>query len=424
VILATDRLAFIAPRERRTRSNAIVWAGVALVLHAVGVFGLADAFPDHRVIPVASSRLLKLAILYIPAHVAWRSYARAEQNQRAVRLLALGFSALTLRQALSVLLGLRVGMPDLPFAAVVIFITLEVIAIIVFGVMSLLANTAEELAVVQRQSEALVRAETRIASGERMESLGRLAAGVAHDFNNVLQVVRLASGSLRPTLVGHRDVVVLDEIGDATTHGAALVSQLLTFARQQPGDTRRIDAFDRMRTLAPMLQRIAGKAIQTNVNVAAGFAVVLMDPAQLEQVAMNLVANARDAVGAHGRIDVRVDVVSLDVDACRCAGVEPGEYVRLSVQDDGHGIPEDVRGRIFEPFFTTKAAGTGSGLGLSLVHGIARRATGNVTVESTPGVGTRFDVYLPVADLTKDGRVATAQAAPSSPPLRQVAVND
>ena len=424
VLLATDTLAFANPPRRRTRYDAIVWALVALVVHAVGVFGLAAALPDFRVAPVAWSRLVKLAILYAPAHIAWRAYARAEQHQRALRLLALGFTALTLRQTLAVLLGLRVSMPDLPYSAVIVFITIEVVAVMLFGVMSLLTNTAEELAVVQRQSDALVRAETRIASGERMESLGRLAAGVAHDFNNVLQVIRLASGSLRPTLADHRDVVVLDEINDATTHGAALVNQLLTFARQQPGDTRRFDAFDRMRTLAPMLQRVAGKAIATKVRVAEGFGIVLMDPAQLEQVAINLVANARDAVGPHGCIDVRVDVVSLDRDASRCAGVEPGDYVRLTVEDNGHGIPEDVRGRIFDPFFTTKAAGTGSGLGLALVHGIARRATGNVTVESTPGVGTRVDVYLPIADITKDGRIdGSPPARPRTTPV-PVAVND
>jgi signal transduction histidine kinase len=305
-----------------------------------------------------------------------------------------------------------------------VFIAIEVIAIMLFGVMSLLANTAEELAVVQRQGDALVRAELRIASGERMESLGRLAAGVAHDFNNVLQVIRLASGSLRPALGDHRDAVVLDEIDDATAHGAALVSQLLTFARQQPGDSRRFDAFDRLRALAPMLQRVAGKSIDTSVSVAEGFGIVLMDPAQLEQVAINLVANARDAVGPHGRIAVRVEVVSLDGEVSRCAGVEPGDYLRLSVEDNGHGIPDDVRGRIFEPFFTTKAAGTGSGLGLALVHGVARRATGNVTVESKPGAGTRFDVYLPIADITKDGRIAPPPAPAQTSTFRPAAVND
>ena len=418
VLIATDSLGFSNPPARRTVRNAILWAVVVFVLHGAGVFGLAAAMPDTRLAPVTWSRLLKLAILYVPAHIAWRAYVRAEHHQRALRLLAFGFSALTLRQAVSVLLGLRVGMPDLPFTAVIVFITIEVIAIMMFGVMSLLTNTAEEVAVVQRQSDTLVLAEARIASGERMESLGRLAAGVAHDFNNVLQVIRLASGSLRPTLAGHRDAVVLDEINDATTHGAALVSQLLTFARHQSGDSKRFDAFDRIRALAPMLQRVAGSAIATTVTVADGFAIVLMDPAQLEQVAINLVTNARDAVQANGRIDVRVGIVSLEKSDSHSVGVEPGDYVRLTVEDNGHGIPDDVRSRIFEPFFTTKPAGQGSGLGLAMVHGIARRATGNVTVESTPGRGTRFDVYFPVVDLTKDGRIPPV---PGSTPAMQPA---
>jgi signal transduction histidine kinase len=172
-----------------------------------------------------------------------------------------------------------------------------------------------------------------------------------------------------------------------------------------------------------MLQRVAGKGIDTTVTVADGFGIVLMDPAQLEQATINLVANARDAVGPRGRIGVRLDVVSLEGEESRCAGVEPGDYVRLTVEDNGHGIPADVRGRIFEPFFTTKPAGTGSGLGLALVHGIAHRATGNVTVESQPGVGTRFDVYLPIADITKDGRVDSVSDAGSSPTSRPRAIN-
>jgi len=398
VRLATAALASPAPPARNVRREAVIWALGALAIHAVAAFGSAALLPDARVVTVTLSRLVKLSVIAVPAQIAWLAYVRAGQHQRAIRLLAFGFSALAVRQALSVTLGFSVGMPDLPFSAVVIAVTIEVLAIMCFGAMTLLANTAEELALVQQQSEALIRAEARIASGERMESLGRLAAGVAHDFNNVLQVIRLSAGSLRATLAGHDDAVVLEEINDATRHGAALVSQLLTFARQQPQDPKRFDVFDRLRALAPMLQRVSGPVSTCEVSVADGVAVVMMDPAQFEQIVINLVTNARDAVNGDGRILVGMDVVTLDHSAARLACVEPGRYARLVVHDDGHGIPNDIRARIFEPFFTTKPSGKGSGLGLAMVHGIVRRAGGGVSVESAPNVGTRFTVHLPVAN--------------------------
>jgi signal transduction histidine kinase len=376
----------------------------ALVIHGIAVFGSVELFPSARVVTVTLSRVIKLAVVAIPAQIAWIAYTRAEQHKRALRLLAFGFSALAIRQALSVALGLRVGMPDLPFSAVVFVVTIEVIAIMTFGAMSLLTNTAEELAVVQRQSAALVAAEARIASGERMESLGRLAAGVAHDFNNVLQVIRLATGSLRTTVNRPDDVVVLDEINSASKHGAALVSQLLTFARQQPQDPQRFDALDRLRSLTPMLHRVAGPAAELDVSVADGAAIVIMEPSQFEQIAINLVSNARDAVGRDGRIGVALDVVRLASNDMRTGLTDAGDYVQLTVTDNGHGIPDSIRGRIFDPFFTTKETGQGAGLGLAMVHGIVSRAGGAVTVDSALGSGSTFAVYLPVLERTATTR--------------------
>jgi len=417
VRLATDALASATPPVRDTRRDALAWALAALLLHGVGVFGSTELFPEARVVTVTVSRLIKLAVIAIPAQIAWNAYTHADQHKRAIRLLAFGFSALAIRQAISVTLGLRVGMPDLPFGAVVLAITIEVLAIMCFGVMSLLTNSAEELAVVQRQSATLVAAQARIASGERMESLGRLAAGVAHDFNNVLQVIKLTTGSLRYSGTRRDDAPALDEINDATKHGAALVAQLLTFARQQPQDPQRFDALDRLRALAPMLYRVAGPSVESEVTVADGVAVMVMDPAQFEQIAINLVSNARDAVGPDGRITVTLDVVTAAPNDPRTGTTDAGDYARLTVADNGHGIPAEIRGRIFEPFFTTKEHGEGSGLGLAMVHGIVRGAGGNVTVDSAPSGGATFAVYLPVLDPVpdirpKDPRSGTAATPP------------
>jgi signal transduction histidine kinase len=418
VRLATDALASAKPPVRDTRRDAIAWALAALLLHGVSVFGSAALFPDARVVTVTASRLIKLAVIAVPAQIAWNAYARADRHKRAIRLLAFGFSALAIRQAVSVTLGLRVGMPDLPFGAVVTAITIEVLAIICFGVMSLLTNSAEELAVVQQQSATLVAAEARIASGERMESLG-----VAHDFNNLLQVIKLTTGSLRHPGERRDDAIALDGIQDATRHGAALVSQLLTFARQQPQDPQRFDAVDRLRTLSPMLRRVAGPSVECEVTVADGAAIVLLDPAQFEQIAINLVSNARDAVGREGRVAVTLDVLTVGADDPRTGTVDAGEYVRLTVADNGHGIPADIRGRIFEPFFTTKEDGHGAGLGLAMVHGIVRGAGGNVTVDSTPQRGATFAVYLPVLDRTPSSKPEGPRSGRApTPPVGLVAV--
>ena len=403
------------------RHEALGWAAATLIVHAVGVFGFGALGPDLRILAVTWSRVLKLVVLAIPAQIAWRAYTVAPQHKRALRLLALGFSALAIRQAISVVLGLRVGMPDLPFSAVIAAITIEVVAIMMFGVMSLLTNTAEELAVVQRQTAALVAAKARIESGERMQSLGRLAAGVAHDFNNVLQVIRLASGSLRQSVTGRDDAIVLDEINSASSHGAALVSQLLTFARQQPQDPKRFDALDRLRSLTPMLLRVAGPSAECDVTVAAGSAMVEMDPSQFEQIAINLVSNARDAVCTSGRIDVALTVHASAPGVADQSGREQRDCVCLTVTDNGKGIPEEIRARIFEPFFTTKEVGTGSGLGLALVHGIAERAGGSVAVESFPGVRTVFTVTLPVVEIVRPRGDAAAPNSPT-PPVRLASV--
>jgi signal transduction histidine kinase len=418
---ATDALGRVTPPSRQVARLAVMWGVAISAVHAFGVFGLGAAMPDVRVAAVTYSRALKFVLLSVPAFIAWGAFLTAEKHKRALRLLAIGCSALAVRQAISVTLGLRVGMPDLPFTAVVaaIVIVIEVLAIMLFGVMSLLANTAEEVSIVQRQSETLAQAEARLAAGERMESLGRLAAGVAHDFNNVLQVIRLSAASVRPSLADPHDRAALDDVDAVTTHGAALVSQLLTFARQQPQHPKRFDALERLRCLTTLLQRVVGVEAQCTIDVATGMAVIVMDPAQFEQIAINLVANARDAIRSGGRVTVQLDVVALEGELASRAGVVPGDYARLAVSDTGHGIPVDIQSRIFEPFFTTKDQGQGSGLGLAMVHGIVRRAGGNVTMDTAPGRGTRFEVFLPAVEVVRIGSppVSREERSRTPPPV-------
>jgi two-component system cell cycle sensor histidine kinase/response regulator CckA len=203
------------------------------------------------------------------------------------------------------------------------------------------------------------------------------------------------------------------------------VAQLLTFARQQLQDPQRFDVSDRLRALAPMLRRVAGPSVECEVTISDGAAIVLMDPAQLEQIAINLVSNARDAVGRRGdgRVTVTLDVLTVGANDPRLGTAAAGDYARLTVADNGHGIAADIRGRIFEPFFTTKENGQGSGLGLAMVHGIVRRAGGNVTVDSAPGCGATFAVYLPVLERVPDIRVGDPRSGRSpTPPVELKAV--
>ncbi len=383
--------------EQPAAAAALRWAFGALLVHAVGVFGSAALFPDTRVIPVTISRALQLLVLAVPAVLAWRAWRASPRHPAALHLLTIGFAALALRQALAVVLGLRVGMPDLPFAAVLLFVTIDVLAILATGVCTLLASTAEELALVNAQSLELTRARERVLVAERMESLGRMAAGVAHDMNNVLQVLSLSWDGLRSSASRKDDPQLTEEVDSAMSHGRSLVSQLLTFARARPTQAVHFDPSERLRALAAMLRVMAGPAIELTVSGSSGSASLCMDPAQFEQIVINLVANARDAVQAGGRIALSLDLVSITLGTSPATNLKPGEYVRLLVQDTGTGIPDDIRERIFEPFFTTKPSGRGTGLGLATVHGIARQAAGDVRLQSTPDSGTSFEVFLPAA---------------------------
>jgi signal transduction histidine kinase len=386
---------------RSVMPQAIRWAAAVLLVHGVGVFGSAALFPDWRVVTVSWSRVTQLIVLVVPAVMSWRAWQRARQHRAALQLLSLGLSALAARQLFAVLVGLRVGMPDLPLSGVIAIVTLDLLCVASAGVFALLASTAEEVVLIQRQAAELAEAQQRLAQGERMESLGRMAAAVAHDMNNVLQVLGLSLESLRERLPRDRSGDVRGdahrEVGAAMQHGRSLMAQLLTFARARPTAPVRFDPVTRLHSLDALLRVMAGTSIELQLSATATGVSLLMDPAQFEQIVINLVANARDASDAGGRIAVSLDLVSLPQVGRPRGALAPGDYVRLIVADTGMGIPADIRDSIFEPFFTTKSVGQGTGLGLATVHGIAKQVAGDVMLESTVGRGTTFEVYLPAA---------------------------
>jgi PAS domain S-box-containing protein len=250
--------------------------------------------------------------------------------------------------------------------------------------------------------------EERLRRSQRLEAIGQLAGGVAHDFNNLLTVMVSASQLARRRLPpAHDSARVLDEIDAASKRGAGLTRQLLAFSRRQVLAPRPIAIPEVVAHLVPLLERSLGPGHPVRVT-AGEVRPVLADPAQVEQVVMNLVLNARDALPRGGEIDI-------EISASDGAGgaVPSGEWVRIDVVDRGTGMDEATRRRVFEPFFTTKPLGTG--MGLASVYGIVAQSGGHVAVESAPDQGSRFSVYLPVTHAVVSVLPTTVRARPSRP---------
>jgi two-component system, cell cycle sensor histidine kinase and response regulator CckA len=236
---------------------------------------------------------------------------------------------------------------------------------------------------------------------QRHESIGRLAGGVAHDFNNLMGVIAGYSEMLMdklgadPKLSAH-----VTHILKATERGASLTRQLLAFSRKQVLEPRVINIQEHLRSIEGLLRRVLGEDIRLTVD-AGEHAVhlrVRADPAQFEQVIMNLVVNARDAMPSGGSLNLEISQAHLDAEYCKHnPDTHPGSYMCLAVSDTGCGMSPEVLSRVFEPFFTTKESGKGTGLGLATVYGIVKQSGGNITVYSEVGNGTTFKIYLPLS---------------------------
>jgi len=250
--------------------------------------------------------------------------------------------------------------------------------------------------------------EAQLRQSQKMEAVGRLAGGVAHDFNNLLTVILGYVAMLREDSAHAAAVAELEEIEQAALRAAALTQKLLAFSRKQILQPRIIDLNEVVTGMEELLRRLIGEDISLVTVRGSGLGRVKADPHQVEQVIMNLVVNARDAMPSGGCITIETRNTELDAGALQ---LQPGQYVLVSVADTGHGMDEKVAARIFEPFFTTKEAGKGTGLGLSTVYGIVEQSGGTVAVESAPGAGTTFRVYLPIADIATHYEAAKERAA-------------
>ena len=242
--------------------------------------------------------------------------------------------------------------------------------------------------------------EHRLRHVQKMEAVGRLAGGIAHDFNNVLGVITGYAEMLADQAGENSQIFTMArDIAKAAERGGTLTRQLLAFSRQQVLDPRVISIGDHIKGIEDLLRRVLGEDIHLAVEVREQPICLRADATQLEQVIMNLVVNARDAMPSGGRLSIEVSSVTLDEEYCsRNPDARPGNYVRIAIGDTGCGMTPDVQARLFEPFFTTKEAGKGTGLGLATVYGIVKQSGGHITVYSEVGQGTTFKVHLPLCE--------------------------
>src|SRR5581483_11970145 len=233
------------------------------------------------------------------------------------------------------------------------------------------------------------RLEEQLRRSQKMEAIGRLAGGVAHDFNNILTTIRGYGELLLEQLEPGSALNAAEHIYRSAGRAASLTEQLLVFSRRQPHRPRVVELNEVVRSISTLLRRVIGEDIELALALEPALGRVRVDPGQVEQVMLNLAINARDAMAHGGR---------LTVETSNAADANGIARVRLTVRDTGCGMTEDVRARIFEPFFTTKEVGKGTGLGLSIVYGVVEQSGGSITVETALGHGAAFHIWLPRVD--------------------------
>ncbi|MFN8647550.1 MAG: response regulator [Gemmatimonadales bacterium] len=270
---------------------------------------------------------------------------------------------------------------------------------IAYGVLAAASHALAYVADLRRAEEDLRRSQEQLFQSQKMEAVGRLAGGVAHDFNNLLTVIGNYTALVLEDMPEHdprrQDLL---EVHRASDRAAGLTRQLLAFSRRQVMKPRAIDLAGAANEMAGMLRRLIGEDIQLVVRPRPGTGLAEADPVQVEQILLNLVVNARDAISGPGTVTIETANADLDHEFARLhQGARPGSYIMLAVGDTGCGMDRETQRRIFEPFFTTKPVGQGTGLGLSTVYGIVKQSGGYIAVYSEPGHGSVFRVYLPRA---------------------------
>ncbi|HJQ18787.1 MAG TPA: PAS domain-containing protein [Gemmatimonadaceae bacterium] len=423
-LLGNSIVSFIAPPDREALkaliANVFDGGTASLTFGIVGSRGTQRRV-EHRAVPLRNAEGVIVAALSITTDVTERYEVEATLRQRTQQhaiLARLGALALrnanvdeiTSRAVADIGDALRVpervaldllrrhglsdaGARDEEASA---GITLEAEDADFVRSAALLLTSARER---RRAEDALLEREEQLRQAQKMEAIGQLAGGVAHDFNNLLTVINVHTDLLLRAL-SSADAMRgdVEEIARAAARAASLTRQLLTFSRKQVVQPQVLDLARVVSGVEPMLRRLIGEDVDFETCVFPPIDPVVADEGEIEQVLINLVINARDAMPQGGRLTVEITNAVVDDALCvRHPSLRPGESVRLTVSDTGTGMTAETMARAFEPFFTTKERGRGTGLGLSTVYGIVKQSGGAITVDSEPGAGTTFCVYLPVA---------------------------
>ena len=386
----TDVIAGRATSAMPSR-NRLVWGiGAAVAMTAVSiVVTSAETFTGVAAMALASS-IVTSAVFSDAARRAFAARNGAPTGARALAMLGVGFALIAARSVVNLgvtATAVRSGAaPEYTF-----LLMLLQAALVTVGCALVLAAALDfERAAAVAQAERLRVAEASLLHSQRFESLGRLSAAVAHDVNNVLMAISVALGNVRQhAAAANHSADEIAEIERATRLGADLTRQLLAFARPGARTSDRFDVGERLRGLEGLVRRLVGRQVTATFSLGAAQIAVEMEPTHFDQVILNLVTNARDAMPSGGTVTIALAVGSLD------GGDGPVLAARIRVTDTGPGMSPDVVPRIFEPFYSTKS--TGTGLGLATAASIVRDVGGRIEVVSAPGQGTQFDVYLPVA---------------------------
>ncbi len=275
-----------------------------------------------------------------------------------------------------------------------------------------------------RESEAeRAKLQMQLMQAQKLEGIGRLAGGVAHDFNNILTVILSSCHLLRGDVGPNGPQERVQMIETAADRAASLTRQLLAFSRHQVLEVQSVNLNMVIEQTARLLERLLGEDVKLVLNLDPALGNVLADPSQMTQILMNLAINARDAMPKGGTLEIHTENLDADQDLLtRVPDLTPGKKIMLSVRDTGEGMPLEIQGKIFEPFFTTKQPGKGTGLGLSTVHGIVQQSGGVIDLRSAPGLGTTFRIYLPRTNAPPV--VAAAVMVPEAPGTETILVVD
>ena len=383
------------PRPWITVPFATLWFGLGgFILIAGGEIALGS-----NVNPAFWPRLFTTSTYLVSFFFAWRESRRATGHAAALRLLAAGFGLMGARVFINILFGFEFIRSSSDTVNNSLVTMVQVFSVVLFGAFALLAVLDQERSGILANAERLREAEASVAASRRYASLGRLSAGIAHDFNNILSTIIAGASLARHSARNAKSLdFELTAIEDAVRSATDLTRQLQLFAKNEESAPVVFDVNTRIEGVATMLERLLGTRMSLTFSASRMPLDVRMDPSRFEQIVLNLVVNARDAMTGAGAITI--ETAPVDLLAAKKIGdviLPAGSYVRVSVSDTGAGIPADVLPHIFEPFFTTKLDTGGHGIGLATCQNIAVEAGGIIEARNTEGSGARFDVYIPAA---------------------------